>query len=106
MAREEKVEPKSKEFPQLSAAMQGAILANMHSRYADELRTHGVDRPLAAAWRMSYEAYDKATGARICERASEEGDATGRRVQPLDLVERDGKLVEFWQVVRKTWQTS
>lgn len=95
-----------KPFSELEPPMQRNIITSMHTRYATRLKKHyGIPAgEHAAAWKISYEAYDKRTGKRVCERASEVSDSTGARVRPLDIIERDGDLVRFWLIVREVWE--
>jgi hypothetical protein len=103
--REQEPAEQPKPFHDLRPVMQRQILWNMHSRIADKLRAQGLnERPLAAAWRTSYEAFEKESGKAITSRASRESDTSGVRMQPLDIIEREGELVRFWDVVRRTWE--
>jgi hypothetical protein len=103
--REQEPAEQPKPFHDLRPVMQRQILWNMHSRVADKLRAQGLtERPLAAAWRTSYEAFEKESGKAITSRASREADTSGVRMQPLDIIEREGELVRFWEVVRRTWE--
>jgi hypothetical protein len=103
--REQEPTEQPKQFHELRPVMQRQILWNMHNRIADKLRAQGLtERPLAAAWRTSYEAFEKETGKAITSRASRESDTSGVRMQPLDIIEREGELLRFWDVVRRTWE--
>lgn len=95
-----------KQFAELDEAGQMNILHAMHSRYGDSLRDQGVVRggEHRAAWKVSYDAYDRETGNNVQARASAEGDSTGHRVTPCEMIRRDGHLVKFYEVVRKTWE--
>ena len=93
-----------KHFSQKSEATQCAILASMHSQYADRLKLDGIDRPLATAWRISYEEWDRQSGKNVRARASERSDETGQRITPLEIIREDGDLVRFWEVVREFWE--
>ena len=95
---------RTKQFPDLPPVMQRQIIENMHRGFADKLRDGGVkDGALSSVWRTSYQAFERATGKALCRRASAESDA-GTRVSPLDIVEREGELVRFWEIVRRTWE--
>jgi len=94
-----------KQFTDLDESSQLNILHSMHSRYGDSLREQGLTSgEHRAAWRISYDAYDKETGANCQGRATVEADTTGVRVKPVEIIRRDGDLLRFYEIVRKTWQ--
>jgi len=94
-----------KQFSEMDESTQLSVLSSMHGRFADVLNTQGViSGAQRAAWRVSYTAYDKETGANSQGRANAEGDATGNRIRPIDIIQRDGDLSRFHEIVRKTWQ--
>lgn len=99
-------EPGIKQFDEMDVHSQRKLLNSMHSRYGAWLKKHyGIQTgEYAAAWDLSYEAYDRQTGAGVKARASSESDRTGERVRPLDLIEQDGDLVRFWKIVRELWE--
>lgn len=98
-------EPGIKNFDQMPESMQRGILNSMHNRFGDSLSKNGlIGSQHATAWNISYDAYEKATGSNIKARATVRSDSTGQRVRPIDIVQEDGALVEFWQVCRKTWE--
>ncbi len=101
-------EPGIKPFEELDVRLQRQILNSMHNRYSDRLgKEYGIiGGGHSAAWDLSYEAYARETGNEVKKRASAESDATGKRVRPLDLIERDGDIVRFWRVVRRLWEKS
>jgi hypothetical protein len=98
--------PTIKQFPDLSQQEQAGILNRMHTGYGQQVeRLYGITSGhFAYAWNISYDAYHRETGIDIKARSSAESDRTGRRVTPLSLIQQDGDLVRFWQIVRKTWE--
>lgn len=97
-------EPSVRQFHELSPMMQRAILNTMHNRYADVLKQQGMaDRPFAAAWHLSYGVFSRETGVDIEAMASEESDATGKRIRPLDIIERRGEMAKFRDIIIRAW---
>lgn len=100
-------EHRPKQFPQMDAPTQRKILHSMHGGYAERVaRDSGVEirRAYPMAWDISYTAFDRETSSDVRARATAQSDSTGERIKPIDLIERDGQLVRFWEIVRKTWE--
>jgi hypothetical protein len=94
-----------KQFHEMSETAQLSILNSMMSRYARSLESNGMNgSSYAAAWNVSYDAYERATGDRVRDRASREWDGEGKRVQAIEIIRRDGALVRFWEIVRDLWE--
>lgn len=100
VAQPAQLPPVLKDFAEMTPEEQRHLLNVKHKRYADHLRsTMGVvTGEYSAAWRRSYEAYERETGVDVIRRA----ESTG--VRPLDVIESDGNLVRFWQIIRNTWE--
>jgi hypothetical protein len=93
-------------FEDRTSREQAEILRAMHHGYAHQVRDrYGIiGGEHAYAWNISYEAYRKETGLDVKARATAESRRTGESVTPLSLILKDGDVVRFWQIVRKTWE--